>query len=395
MKEKKKKTLKKIIFPVGIFLLLFLAESIIGITGVATYFYFSGKKNIREIEAYTVNYSKTMAEAFARVAELSYNTKKYSSLYTLFHEKIEENTIDEAFFVLTDGKLIVHSNTTTEKELMGNIAVDEMAYNLDMILRPVQIKSSELLLNNYNIINKKVPFKRQERELLKKYIYSDIDSTGWLFTRGVFKKEKCVGSVNFIVSKERIYNYINASIKQARRYSAIVLAVSIILSFFISIVVLIRYRFIQKNALQSLSVPLAVSDEKAKPVDKKPPVAGDETISTFIDETDLELDLIPDDDFDIVLVEEDGTSLAHDIVPEAEKSSPVIPIKKHDIATDEEEYITVELLGEIEPETESPLPETTPLQPGKHIAPVINLEEYKNLTNREIKDAIPVRRKRQ
>ena len=60
-----------------------------------------------------------MAEAFARVAEFSYSTKKYSSLKTLFHEKIEENTIDEAFFVLSDGKIIVHSSTTAEKELMG------------------------------------------------------------------------------------------------------------------------------------------------------------------------------------------------------------------------------------------------------------------------------------
>jgi hypothetical protein len=395
MTEKKKKTLKKIIFPVGIFLLIFLAETIIGITGVVTYFYFSGKKNIREIETYTVNYSKTMAEAFARVAEFSYISKKYTSLNSLFHEKIEENTIDEAFFVMDDGRLIVHSNTTTEKELMGNIAVDEMSYNLDMILRPVQAKSTELFLNNYNIVNKIIPFKRQERELLKKYVYRDIDSTGWLFTKGVFVKEKPVGSVNFIVSKERIYSYIHAAINQARRYSIIVIAASAILAFFISIVVFVRYRSIQKNALESMAEMQEIHKETpaviAIPWQKPSPVSED-TISMSIDENDLEIDLIPDDDFDIVMVEEDGTSVTSKKISMEEKTGHVIPIKKLDSAPDEDEYITVEFLGEIESE---PLPpEEKPVIPGKHIAPVISLEEYKNFTNREIRDAIPVSKKR-
>jgi hypothetical protein len=205
MTEKNRKKLRKWIFPIGIFILLFLTETIIGSVAALTYLYLDGKKGIERIEKYTVNYSMTMAEAFARVAELSYKTKNYSSLKTLFHEKIEENTIDEAFFILGDGKLIVHSNTTTEKNLMGNIANDEMSYNLDMILLPVTKKSTELFLSDYNIIDTQVPFSRQERESLHKYYYAGINSSGWLFTKGVFINGNPVGAVNFIISKERIF----------------------------------------------------------------------------------------------------------------------------------------------------------------------------------------------
>ncbi|MCL1833924.1 MAG: hypothetical protein FWG49_05410 [Leptospirales bacterium] len=68
MTDLKKRKLKRIIFPIGIFFLLFLIESVIGIGGVASYIYLAGKKNIADIESYTINYSKTMAEAFADVA---------------------------------------------------------------------------------------------------------------------------------------------------------------------------------------------------------------------------------------------------------------------------------------------------------------------------------------
>jgi hypothetical protein len=397
MTEYKKTTIKKLIFPLGIFILIFLAESIIGIAGVMAYSYFSGKKNIRDIETYTVNYSKTMAEAFARVAEFSFTSKTYSSLNTLFHEKIEENTIDEAFFVLADGKLIVHSNTTIEKELDGNIAVDEMAYNLDMILKPVQTRSTDLILNNYNIVDKKIPFRKQDRNLLKKYIYRDIDSTGWLFTRGVFVKGNPVGSVNFIISKDRIYSSIQGSIKQARYYSMIVLAVSIILSFFISLIVLVRYRSIQKNAIDSLASPLSEPGEKiqaGEPVIQKPIEDELETLPEGSDITVREIDLSTSDEFDAVVIPVDEFPEPEKIHHFEDEAAPVASIKKHRITPDEDESITVELLGEIEPEQEFSFNEEVFKKPGKFIAPVINLEDYKNSINKEIRDAIPVRKKR-
>jgi hypothetical protein len=400
MTDHKKTKLKRLIFPVGIFLLMFIAESIIGVTGVVSYFYLSGKKNISEIENYTINYSKTMAEAFARVAEFSYSTKKYSSLKTLFHEKIEENTIDEAFFVMSDGKLIVHSSTTAEKELMGNIASDEIAYNIDMILLPVQTKSSELILNNYNIVNKVVPFKRQDRDLLKKYVYKDLNSTGWLFTKGIFYKGKPAGTVNFIISKDRIYASIQDSIDQAKYYSLFVVTVSMVLSFFIALIVLFRYRSIQKNALGSYAY-----DETAASTESLPSLTvrtietqEDHDVAMFFPPDsnliDPVMDYVIEDDFDGSVIEEDG-SIETFTAPQREKETvPVIPLRKHELPVEEDEYITVELLGEIESDPE---PATRMEVPGgirEYIAPVISLEDYKNSMNKEIRDAIPVRKKR-
>jgi len=400
MTEPKTKKLKRLIFPVGIFLLMFIAESFIGTAGVVSYFYLSGKKNISAIENYTVNYSKTMAEAFARVAEFSYSTKKYSSLKTLFHEKIEENTIDEAFFVLPDGKLVVHSSTTVEKELMGNIASDEMAYNLDMILLPVQIKSSELILNNYNIINKIVPFKRQDRDLLKKYVYKDLNSTGWLFTKGIFYKGKPAGTVNFIVSKDRIYTSIQESIDLAKNYSIIVITISMALSFFIALVVLFRYRSIQTNALGSyIHEETTSSAETAQVISVK-------TIGTEADQEDVMffppdsnfiepvMDYVIEDISDDNIIEEDGTILSSGNLKKQAGGGTVIPFRNQEVSSDEDEYITVELLGEIESEPESELKFEIPEKTKEYIAPVISLDDYKNSINKEIRDAIPIRKKR-
>jgi len=399
MTEHKKKKLKRLIFPLGIFLLMFIAQSVLGTAGVISYFFYSGKKNIAEIENYTINYSKTMAEAFARVAEFSYTTKQYTSLKTLFHEKIEENTIDEAFFVLSDGKLIVHSSTTAEKELMWNIASDEMAYNIDMILLPVQTKSSELLLNNYNIVNKTIPFPRQERDLLKKYVYKDLSSTGWIFTKGIFPKGKPAGTVNFIVSKDRIYASIQSSIDQAKYYTFLVVTVSIFLSFFISLIVLFRYRSIQKNALSSSAYPDTVLTVETAPVltVKNLEIVPDEDMMFFPPDSNLiepTMDYIVEDDFDDNVIEEDGTVTTLRSPQIESRSAGVIPLRKHDIETEEDEYITVELLGEIESEPEEALPEIVPDQVKEYIAPVINLKDYKKSINKEIRDAIPIRKKR-
>ncbi len=399
MTEQKKVKIKRVIFPVGIFLLMFTAQSVIGTAGVLSYFFYSAKKNISEIEKYTTNYSKTMAEAFARVAEFSYTTKKYTSLITLFHEKIEENTIDEAFFVLNDGRLIIHSNTTTERELMWNIANDEMAYNIDMILLPVQTKNSDLIINNYNIINKTIPFSKRDRNLLKKYVYKNLTSTGWLFTKGIFPKGKPVGTVNFIISKDRIYSSIQSSIDQAKYYTFLVITVSIFLSFIVSLFVLFRYRSIQKNALNSaeygyipsaadieaLSLKAAVRTEDEDEVMFFPPD------SNFIEPT---MDFIVEDDFDDNVVEEDGTIVSLKSFRSVNNADKINPLIKHDMENEEDEYITIELLGEIESETEDKLPEVLPETVKEYIAPVINLKDYKNSINKEIRDAIPIRKKR-
>ncbi len=382
MTEIKKKKLKKWIFPAGIFTLLFLTETIIGSAAVFTYLYIDGKKEIERIEKYTVNYSMTLAEAFARVAELSYKSKKYSSLTTLFHEKIEENTIDEAFFILSDGSLVVHSNTAIEKGLKGNIANDEMAYNIDMILQPVTKNSTELFLSDYNIISRQVPFKREVREYIQKYFYKDISSSGWLFTRGVFVKGKAIGAVNFIISKERIFNYINESFARGKKMIAAVLSSSLFISFLISLIVMFRYRAIQKKAGEysalNISTP-AISHAT------HPPLSAEEAFN----ESEL---YSADENLDIMLEEPLDKNFAEEAVMhfDSQINEEPLPELTGQANAGDDEYVTIELLGDID-EEEHLKPELKLDEKGRiYVAPVISIEAIRKSRVKDIKDAIPV-----
>ena len=246
-----KKKVKRTIFPIGIFLMLIVMESIIAAGASFAYFLYAGKNGIAEIESYTRAYSMPLAEAFGTVAEMCYRAKKYSRLRTLFHEKIEQRVIDQAFVVLRNGKLIAHSDPVIEKQLKGNLASDEFAYNLDLILKPVYRASRDVLFTDYNIPSIQAPFERQYRMLLKTYFYRSIDSTGWLVSRAMFVKKKPVGAVCFIMSKKRIYSFITGHIERSVRLFKISMAVAFIVSLIISLVVLFRYRGIQKHALVS------------------------------------------------------------------------------------------------------------------------------------------------
>ncbi|HOP28741.1 MAG TPA: hypothetical protein PKZ64_04165 [Spirochaetota bacterium] len=387
MTEKNRKKLRKWIFPAGIFMLLFLTETIIGTGAALTYLYVDGKKGIERIEKYTVNYSMTLAEAFARVAELSYKAKNYSSLKTLFHEKIEENTIDEAFFILSDGKLIVHSNTTIEKSLMGNIANDEMSYNLDMILQPVTRRSTELFHSDYNIINKQVPFSRNEREPIQKYYYSGINSSGWLFTKGVFINGKPVGAVNFIISKERIFSSVKESIARGRIMLTAVLLSAFCVSLLISVIVMFRYRSIQRRTgayeFPQTHVERKLSAEK-KPV--VPQLHGDAIIpASEVYFADDDLDGIPDEPFDERIIEEEP-----ELFTLSSFDEETLPELTGERASENEEYVTIELLGDIDEEI--PVKPELDLQEGGrvYIAPVISIDAIRKAKRKEIRDAIPV-----
>jgi len=237
-------------FPAGIFFLLFIMESLIAGGASVAYFLYTGKSQIDEMESYTKSYSISLADAFSSVAEIGYRTKKISILRSLFKEKIEENIIDEAFFVLKKGKIIAHSNRERAKNLKGNIASDEFSYNLDLILKPVFQKSREVLFTDYNVIDVPVSFERNERTLLKRYLYSKIDTTGWLVSKAVFIKKKPVGTVGFIIGKEKIYTFIKDHIEHCIQIFIASLCVSFILSLVVSLVVLIRYRGIQKKAMR-------------------------------------------------------------------------------------------------------------------------------------------------
>lgn len=384
---------KKILFPAGIFLILFLIELLLGTIALAGYSYITLKKNISGIEEYTFNYSKTMAEAFAGVAELSIKTKKFDSLKTLFHEKIQQNTIDEAIFVMADGRLIVHSNTFIEQGLRGNIANDEMAYNLELILEPVVKKSTGLFFNNYNIINSRIPFSRREKEIIEKYIYPGISTSGWLFSRGVFINNEPAGSVCFIVSKNRIYDEILETKKRIIKIWYIIGIASLVVSFLISLVVLARYRSIQKKAAAGAS---SRTEKAGGELPAEPVIEPEETIPVLTsgNAAEAEIPVTPaGSEFEQYIDEPRGGRIV-----EKDYEIPVAPGSLDDAkdsadsvhgaaSAGDEGYITVELLGEINDEPS--IPETVMSATGEYIARAIPDETLKSIRTQEIRDAIP------
>ncbi len=250
---------KNKIFPVGIFLLIFVIGLVISITAPMAYLVYAGKSGAGEIEKYTRDYSITLAEAFAQVAELSYHKKKYPELKSLFREKARDNTIDEAFFVLNSGRIVIHSRPEVQKRLNNNIFADEMTYNSDMILKQARIKSRSILFTNYNIIGEEIPgfpfplgTPRGHRNFIKNHIYKDVNTVGWLVSRAVFIKKKPVGTVNFIISKKRIYSFLIEQINTSMYLVFLSVTGSFFLSFFISLVIFIRYRRIQKYAADTV-----------------------------------------------------------------------------------------------------------------------------------------------
>ncbi|HQP47886.1 MAG TPA: hypothetical protein PKX12_04075 [Spirochaetota bacterium] len=241
-----KKRVKKRGFPFGVFFLLLFLLLMLGGAVTVSYFYFGIKNDIAEVETTTKEYSTTLAEAFTDVAGLSYRYKNYTQLTTLFRDKIQDNTIAEAFFVLADGTIVVHSNRDVERELQGNIANDEFAYNIDMIMMPLRRRERTIRFNEYNILNKRVPFTRLEKNLIRQYFYKNIFVNGWLVTKAVYVKkqrtEAAVGTVNFILGKDKIYSLIFRYIKEVTLIASVLGVLSFVIAFFVSIIVYVRYR---------------------------------------------------------------------------------------------------------------------------------------------------------
>ena len=290
--QQKKITKKKI--PLGIFLMLFIVQSLIASAGVIYYYYKTGLTKIQDMEKYRKSFSITLADAFAEVAELSHRSGNYSKLKSLFREKIGENIIDEAFFVLKNGTLIVHSNKNIEKNLHGNIANDEFSYNIDMILWPLKKKTREVIFTPYNIIGKIVPFNRQEKDLIKQYVYKDINTLGWLVTRGVYYGKKPLGTVNFLIYNEKIFDFIGEQIEKAKLSLMYSTAGAFVLSLIISLIVLIRYRSIQKKTIslalsEGSDVPVATDKKSDKDLKVIPlhgkVVRGDDVVTIDLDES--------------------------------------------------------------------------------------------------------------
>ncbi len=237
-------------FPFVMLIVLFLFMMFVSTLVTAGYFYFSVRERIAGIVVSTKSYAVPLAESLAGLAALSHKLNDYSALKALVHTKIEENMIDEAFFVLESGKIVAHSRKEVEKELQGNIARDEFAYNTDLILGPLREKASDTKIIDYNIIGKSIPFKKYERLLLKKYFYEGIDTTGWLISKAVYTaqkgKEAPLGTVNFLISKERIYREIYSLAEHSILLIKILSATSFGLALIISFFVVLRYRKMQR-----------------------------------------------------------------------------------------------------------------------------------------------------
>ncbi|MBN1533962.1 MAG: hypothetical protein JXA20_14930 [Spirochaetes bacterium] len=252
-------TMKTKGFPFGILLILAAVFSLL-VTGAMTgYFLYTGKQRIGDIESYTRNYSITLAEAFSGAAELGYKKGSNEKLKSLFRDRVRRDTFDEAFFVLRNGALVAHSDADAEKELRGNIANDEFAYNTDLILRPVIARSRDIQFTDYNIISKRIPFTRTQRSLLKRYLYDGIDTSGWLASRAVFSGENPVGTVNLIIGKDRIFRFIAAHWGETLRVWVMAMACALLLSLALSSAVFLRYRGIQEDAM-------ALAEEKIETV---------------------------------------------------------------------------------------------------------------------------------
>jgi hypothetical protein len=350
--DKTIKKFRKVFFPVGIFLMLFIIQSAGSLIAVSAYFIHTGVKRIADIETYTKNYSITMAEGFSGLAELSSKTRNYNNLRELFQEKLRENTVDEAFYVHADGKIIVHSNKDAEKNLEGNIANDEFLYNLDTIFMPQKKKSREVYFENYNYIGKDVPFERDDRMLLKKYLYNDIDKSGWIVVRAVFSKNKPAGTVGFIISKERIYSFIKTHIAETYRIIFISLIGSFSISLIISIIIFIRYRMIESRTMK-------FTGEKPVPVE------------------------IPNISDSIELLEEKEESA--DISNAKILDFKALRVEEKIIPEEKENIISIEVLAEIddEPDFNNQIEKKT----------LSFLKEESVSLNRQIKDPIPLTKK--
>ncbi|HSV98038.1 MAG TPA: hypothetical protein VLM75_14045 [Spirochaetota bacterium] len=227
-------------FPLGVLFVMLLLLAALSIAASAGYFYYTCTGAIRDTVDATRKHSTELIEALGSVAELSYAGKSYGSLRLLLREKIKGNNGMVAFFTLADGSIKAHSSPEDEKAVAGNIAGDEFAYNRDQIFLPLAGKANEVHFLEYNIIARSVPFDRRQREFIKRFFYPAIGSTGWLATRAVYHRGKPVGTINFIISKDRVYSVITNTAAGARKLLTLLLLGSLLASLIVSLMVFLR-----------------------------------------------------------------------------------------------------------------------------------------------------------
>jgi len=217
--------------------LLILASSFVS----AGYFYHNARVRSAEIAREARATYALMADTLASLAEISYLSRDMTRIKRAFTEKPVGGDTLESFFVLSNGVIIAHSCAEKAKSLQGNIARDEFAYNLDQIFLPLSKNSREVYFQDYNIVDRKIPYPRHIWVPLKKYVYEGIDRVGWLVGRAVHSRGKPIGTVNIIISKQRIYSHIDTTAKHSMILLAGMTLFSLCLSLIISIFVYRRY----------------------------------------------------------------------------------------------------------------------------------------------------------
>jgi hypothetical protein len=264
------KKVKRKRFPAVIFIFLLFAYSIAVSAGLAVYFIHSGRIITSGIEQYTKKYSVTLAEAVSESAASAYSTKKTGPLVDLLENRIREDVIDEAFFVLNNGKIIAHSKKTQDKSLGGNLSNDEFSYNLEMILYPSMQKTKEVLFTNYHLIDKSNPFDVYDariKKALKQYLYNGIDSTGWITSKAVFYKGKPVGTVSFIISKARIFDAIISRFEEIKKYWKYGMAGSAAFSLLIALMITFSAGRRCKNKYETFRTDAEDISDSLTPID--------------------------------------------------------------------------------------------------------------------------------
>jgi hypothetical protein len=274
-------------FPAGMFLLLFALLLVVAGGAVMVYFLHAGRGEIGTIEAYTKDYSVKLVNTYAGAAELGYRKGGGDRLTGIFGDPQKKETYEEAFFVLNDGTLVAHSFGDTLKELRGNMYNDEIAYNADLILKAARQRSAGVNFSDYNIVTLRIPFNRMEREMLKQYLYAGIDTSGWLVSKAVYIKGEPVGTVNLIVGKDRIFQAIRSRWGESLRLLLVSAGAAFMLSFIMALVLFMRYRAIQQDALDQAGEKMEYRHDREEERSVEPEEAEDEFERDVVLEDDV------------------------------------------------------------------------------------------------------------
>lgn len=235
-------------FPILLLLIMITISLLASFAGSVFYFYYFTKNAINKIEKDTKLYYAPLITAGAEVVELSLTEKNKTRINNFLLNTSKQSDITEAFVVKFDGGIIAHSDKNKIKELEGNIANDEFAYNLDQILAPINDNIKDYLFQSYNIPGAKNPFNKKRTELLKKYIYPKLENPGWIVSKSILdKKKKPVATINFFVSKKSIYSQIWKNLLFSKKLFLLSGCASLLFSIFISIIVFFHYRSLLKE----------------------------------------------------------------------------------------------------------------------------------------------------